>query len=299
MEFKTPITLITGPLGSGKTTLLSRILSLTSLRLAVVMNEFGELSVDSRVIKGKNIQYVELAGGCVCCSLAGELDAAVRELVDTVSPEWILLEATGVAEADALVYTVEESLPIVRLDCVVCIVDAYAAIHYPSMGYAERSQLESADLVVINKTDLVSPEELARVRAKISPVAGGVLEVETVRSEVDMSLLFGPDAVRNPSRRVPDRHPGHHAGIQAFAASMDTPLDRAAFVEFLSGLPPEVFRSKGFVRFVGEGEWVYNYVAGRIDFEEHTAPRTEMVFIGPRVEGVREKILKSLTACGR
>jgi G3E family GTPase len=299
MEFKTPITLITGPLGSGKTTLLSRILAEANLRLAVVMNEFGELSVDSRVIEGKNIQYVELAGGCVCCSHAGELDAAVRELVDTVAPEWILLEATGVAEADALVYAVEESLTIVRLDCVICIVDAHAAVHYPSIGYAERSQLQSADLILINKTDLVSKAELDGVRDKISSAASGALEVETARCAINMSLLFGPDAARNPSRSVPDRHPGHHGGIQAFTASMDAPLDRAAFVEFLSGLPPEVFRSKGFVRFVGEGEWVYNYVAGRIDFEEYPAPRTEMVFIGPGIEAVKEKIITSLQACGR
>lgn len=299
MEYKTPITLITGPLGSGKTTLLSRILTMTSLRLAVVMNEFGELSVDSRVIKGRNIQYVELAGGCVCCSLAGELDAAVRELVDTVSPEWILLEATGVAESDALVYTVEESLQIVRLDCVVCIVDAHAAIHYPSMGYAERSQLSSADLILLNKTDLVSAQELEEVRNKMSTAASGALEVETVRCAIDLSLLFGPDAVRNPARRTPDSHPGHHGGIQAFTTTMEAPLDRAAFVDFLSSLPREVFRSKGFVRFVGEGEWVYNYVAGRIDFEEYPAPRTEMVFIGPEVGKARQKIVDSLAACGR
>ncbi len=299
MEFKTPITLITGPLGSGKTTLLSRILESPSLRLAVVMNEFGELAVDSRVIQGKNIQYVELTGGCVCCSLAGEFDAAVRELVDTVSPEWILLEATGVAEADALVYTVEESLPIVRLDCVVCIVDAHAAIRYPSMGYAERSQLQSADLILINKTDLVSAEELGKVRAKIQAAGSGALSVETVKCGIDLSLLFGPDAARSPTRLAPESHPGHRKEIQAFTASLEEPLARASFVELLQRLPPEVFRSKGFVRFLGEGEWVYNYVAGRIDFEEHPAPRTEMVFIGQGVEGVRDAVITGLRACAR
>jgi G3E family GTPase len=294
---KTPITLITGPLGSGKTTLLSRVLSDAGIRLAVVMNEFGELAVDSRVIKGRNIRYVELAGGCVCCSLAGELNAAVSELVEKAGPEWIVLEATGVAEADALVYTVEETLPIVRLDCVVCIVDVYAATRYPAMGYAERSQLESADLVVLNKIDLATGEELAAVRRRVSSHMGGALTVETTRCDLDLSLLFGPQSARNPDRRLPKAHPGHHRQVQAFTASAERPLDRARFVSFLSSLPAEVFRSKGFVRFLAEGEWVFNYVAGRIDFEESTAPRSEMVFIGPGVEGARQRILEGLAAC--
>lgn len=296
MEPKTPITLITGPLGSGKTTLLRRILDEADRRFAVVMNEFGELSVDSRVIRGRNISYVELAGGCVCCSLAGELDAAVHELIDAAHPEWIVLEATGVAEADALVYTVEETLPIVRLDCVICITDAHAAAHYPSMGYAERSQLESADFVILNKTDLVSPEELDAVRTRVRSAAAGAAMVETVRCDVDLSLLFGPGAVRNPGRKTPMEHPGHERTVQTFTASIDAPVDRARFVSFLSSLPGEVFRAKGFVRFAGEGEWLFNYVAGRIDFEESEAPRTEMVFIGPNLERVQEGILSGLTA---
>lgn len=297
MPEKTPITLITGPLGSGKTTLLTRVLDQAERKLAVVMNEFGEISVDSRVIQGRNIQYVELTGGCVCCSLAGEFNAAVKELVETVAPEWIVLEATGVAEADALVYAVEESLPVVQLDCVVCIVDAYAAHQYPLMGYAERSQLESADLVLLNKTDLVDAAVLETVRHKVSAAVEGPLLVETVRCAVDMSLLFGARRARNPDRRVPEEQPAHQHAVQAFAVEAPTLMDRQRFLEFLGALPLEVFRAKGFVRFAGEGEWVFNYVAGRIDFEEAQVPSTGVVFIGPGVEAVSHGIREGLDAC--
>ena len=141
METRTPITIVTGSLGSGKTTLLRRILETTGRRLAILMNEFGEIAIDSRVIAGKNVQMIELAGGCVCCSLTGELEAAVVEIIDAVHPELIVLEATGVAEADALVYEIEDNIPLVRLDGVVTIVDAYVTIKFPQMGYTTRTQV--------------------------------------------------------------------------------------------------------------------------------------------------------------
>src|SRR5215510_10984968 len=95
MQPRTPITLITGPLGSGKTTLLRHILGTRPARIAIVMNEFGELAIDTKVIKGQNIQIAELGGGCVCCALLGEFEAAVTEIIKNVAPEIIVVETTG------------------------------------------------------------------------------------------------------------------------------------------------------------------------------------------------------------
>src|SRR3989344_9260016 len=99
----TPIIILTGYLGAGKTTLLQRLLDETDKRLAVIMNEFGELSVDGTIIKGKDVDIVELSGGCVCCSMTGEFEAAVREIIAKAAPDLIVIETTGVAEPDALV----------------------------------------------------------------------------------------------------------------------------------------------------------------------------------------------------
>ena len=110
----TPMILISGALGSGKTTLLRCLVEQADRKIAILMNEFGEVAIDSRVIQGKHIQMTELAGGCVCCSLMGEFEAAVREIVETVHPELIVVETTGVAEPDAVIFDVEDSLPDIR-----------------------------------------------------------------------------------------------------------------------------------------------------------------------------------------
>ena len=86
MGVRTPMTLITGPLGSGKTTLLRHILTSLNRKIAILMNEFGEISIDGKIIQGKEVQITELGGGCVCCSLQGEFEAAVKEILQVVTP---------------------------------------------------------------------------------------------------------------------------------------------------------------------------------------------------------------------
>src|ERR671914_2951252 len=116
MQIRTPVTLITGPLGSGKTTLLRHLLDAARQKIAILMNEFGEIAIDSQVIEGKNVRIADLGGGCVCCSLLGEFEAAVAEVIDTVHPDLIIVETTGVAEPEALIFDIEENVPRVRLD---------------------------------------------------------------------------------------------------------------------------------------------------------------------------------------
>src|SRR5256714_4324077 len=108
MQLRTPITLITGPLGSGKTTLLRHILATRPGKIAIVMNEFGEIAIDTKVIEGKNVRIAELGGGCVCCSLLGEFEAAVNEIIEKVAPERVLVGTTGHAEPETIALSITE-----------------------------------------------------------------------------------------------------------------------------------------------------------------------------------------------
>ena len=291
---KTAISLITGPLGCGKTTLVRRILQAHGgHKLAVLMNEFGELSIDRKVIRGENVEIVELAGGCVCCSMTGEFEAAVKEIIAKTAPGIILVEATGLAEADALVYEVEDNLKEVRLDSVICIVDAYMSIKHPYVGFTTRTQLSVADIVLVNKIDLVTTSEMKEVESLVKGLNPTAVIFKTVGCDVDPRLLFGFNAGERRPFIVSTRG---DLEFQSFVYSTDVVLDEDKFSGFVAGLPRAVYRAKGFVRFAGMSH-LFNYVVGRGDLEEFPGERTRLVFIGRGLEEVRESILSGLKDC--
>jgi len=188
---RTPITLITGPLGSGKTTLLRHILAKQGDKIAIVMNEFGEIAIDTKVIEGKNVRIAELGGGCVCCSLLGEFEAAVNEIIDKVAPERIIVETTGLAEPEALVFDIQEALPQCRLDGVVSVIDADMLVRFPEIGHTTRLQIEGADILLLNKIDLVEPVQIGALETKLREMNSTAAIVRAERCRVDPELLFG------------------------------------------------------------------------------------------------------------
>jgi G3E family GTPase len=290
MKPKIPISLITGALGSGKTTLLKNIVQTTDRQVAVLMNEFGEIAVDSKIIHGKYLNIIELVGGCVCCELTGELEAAVKELLQTASPDIIVMEATGVAEGDALVYEVEDNLPQLRLDSIICIIDAYAAINYPQIGYVGKTQLASADVALINKIDLVTVEESQRVEDQVRRFNTSAAVFKTIKCDINSNLLLG----LNVGVKLPPTTTLHHDNrFESFTFTTDKFLDIEKFKGFVSELSSSVFRAKGFIRFP-QKTLLFNLVAGRYDLEDFSADKTRLVFIGQDLEKNKAEILSHL-----
>ena len=294
MEVRTPLVLISGSLGSGKTTLLRHILASLKRKIAILMNEFGEIAIDSRIVEGRNIRITELDGGCVCCSLLGEFEAAVEEVIDTVDPEMILVETTGVAEPEAIVFDIQESLSRVRLDRVVTLVDAEGLVQYPQLGRTTRLQIEEADIMVLNKMDLVSQEQLIEGEETLRRLNELASIVRSERCRVDPELLFGVGRereVRPPSHT-------HQPEYESFSYVSDALFDRDCFERMVNHLDQSVYRAKGFVRFPEEA-CLFNYVAGRWELESFEADENVLVFIGKGV-GLQEKaIVSELKKCER
>ena len=292
MTPRIPITLITGPLGSGKTTLLRHILATQSGKIAIVMNEFGEIAIDTKVIEGKNVRIAELDGGCVCCSLLGEFEVAVNEIIEKISPARIVVETTGLAEPEALVFDIQDALPQCRLDGVVSVIDADMLIRFPEVGHTTRLQIESADFLLLNKVDLIEAAQIEPLETKLREINPTATIVRTERCRIDPELLFGIGRERKIARL---EHLHDHE-FESFAFISDEIFSRNRFDAFADGLPTSVVRAKGFIRFEDSSQ-LFNFVAGRWELEPFESDRTELVFIGKKFGAERESILNALRTC--
>jgi G3E family GTPase len=298
---RTPITLITGPLGSGKTTLLRHILATQSEKIAIVMNEFGEIAIDTKVIEGKNVRIAELGAGCVCCSLLGEFEVAVNEIIEKIAPERIVVETTGLAEPEALVFNIQEALPQCRLDGVVSVIDADMLIRFPELGHTTRLQIEGADILLLNKIDLIEPRQIEPLETKLREINPTAAIVRTERCRIDPELLFGIGrerkiAAAEPGSPIPATTHKHQLEFESFAFTSSKIFSPDCFEGFANGLPASVVRAKGFIRFA-DGAQLFNFVAGRWELEPFEAVRTELVFIGNKLDAVKSAILGALDGC--
>ena len=292
---------MTGPLGSGKTTLLRHILAVQPGKIAIVMNEFGEIAIDTKVIEGKNVRIAELGGGCVCCSLLGEFEAAVKEIIEKTTPETIVVETTGLAEPEALVFNIQEALSQCRLDGVVSVIDADMLIRFPELGHTTRLQIEGADILLLNKIDLIELTQVDPVETKLREINSNAAIVRTERCRIDPELLFGIGRERKiapaePGSPIPTITQRHQHEFESFAFTSSEKLSRDRFEAFANGLPASVIRAKGFVRFAGGGQ-LFNFVAGHWELEPFESDRTELVFIGRNIAAEKQAIIHALAGC--
>ncbi|MEM7273139.1 MAG: GTP-binding protein [Actinomycetota bacterium] len=249
------VTVVGGYLGAGKTTLVNHLLQSAEERLAVLVNDFGDINIDEALIESRDGDTISLANGCICCSLvdglAGALDT-IRAL--DPAPDRVVIEASGVADpAGVAAYG---HGPGYSLDAVVVVVDAETVRERADdryVGETVRGQLAAADLVVINKADLVTDDELAAVQAWVAGLIPDALMVPAEQAQVDPAVLFG--AVRPTGGAPPDAaddqgHAGHRHGPQVFESWSwigDQPLPRARIEALMAALPEQVVRAKGVV----------------------------------------------------
>jgi G3E family GTPase len=244
------------------------------------------------VIEGKNVRIAELGGGCVCCSLLGEFEAAVNEIIDKIAPERIVVETTGLAEPEALVFNIQEALPKCRLDGVVSVIDADMLIRFPELGHTTRLQIEGADILLLNKIDLIEPGQVKPLETKLREINPTAAIVRTERCSIDPELLFGIGCER---KIAPPKH-RHQSEFESFAFTSSKIFSRDCFERFANGLPASVVRAKGFIRFA-DGAQLFNFVASRWELEPFEFDRTELVFIGRNIGAERSAILGALNGC--
>lgn len=309
MSSALPFLLITGFLGAGKTTLLNRLVREAGReRYAVLVNEFGEINVDAELIADTDTSgVVRLTNGCVCCSVQGDLVAGVAALLDRrdageIAFDRVVLETTGLADPGPILRAAarEPALrPRLRRAGVATLVDArHAELQLDSHHEAQR-QVGLADLMLLNKTDLVEAVACEKLAQRLRAINGIAPIHETVRAELDVSLLrdvADRGGVRDVHDIVSDcehsGHDHHHLDrVSTMAITSDAPVDLDGFQADLSFLvmryAERLLRFKGIVaargrdeRFVLQG--VHDLVELRADrpWRPDEMRRTALVFIG-------------------
>ncbi|MCP5368231.1 MAG: GTP-binding protein [Hyphomicrobiales bacterium] len=251
-----PLTVIGGYLGAGKTTLVNRLLRRADgLRLAVLVNEFGDLPIDGDLIESRDGNVINIAGGCVCCSYGSDLMAALMDLDKRdPRPDHLLVEASGVA----LPAAIAQSASLIAgyaLDAIVVLADAEtvrAKGADPYLADTIAGQLASADIVVLNKVDLVPDSGRAAARDWLSARAPHARVLETVEAELPLAAVLGSGAERlatpeSHHDHAHDHHPDHHLDHQAAVFTVDAPVDAEALAAALAGAELDLVRAKGFV----------------------------------------------------
>ena len=320
----TPVTILTGFLGAGKTTLLNHILSnQDGLKTAVLVNEFGEIGIDNDLVVSTSADMVELSNGCICCTINGELLEAVERILKRPEPlEYLVVETTGLADPlpVAMTFLGSELRDQTRLDSIITLIDAENCNARVIESEVGRSQIIYGDILLLNKTDLVSKDRVKELEESLRSIKKDARILHSVKGDVPLPLLmsvglFESDRIANTaihdhgdhnhahhdhshshhdhSHAHHDHSHAHHdhgdhldiEGYTSLSFSSDGPFSLRKFQNFLDNqLPESVFRAKGILWFNESEKRHIFHLAGKrfsIDDSDWNGKRkNQLVLIG-------------------
>ncbi len=323
---KTKVFIVTGFLGAGKTTLVKRILRATPdlSKTALLVNEFGKVGVDGSLIRQTAAaDIVELSSGCICCSLKTDMIQVLQKIKYEYSPEQILIEATGVADPVSVVEVLREQ-PLVAeflLEKTITVLDSDLWEARESFGTVFRNQITRADLILLNKVDLLDPDAIPVILKEIKVVSPKALAIPSLHCNIDPDLFWAvsdlkdkdvqnraartgsifesydpvKDEYADPDLDRTDISQPDKAGFQTFSFKSQAPMDKAGFDDFLASVPLHLFRIKGPVKFENQTRML-NFVGGRIGWEPWCETDfTRLAFTGWSVR--EQDVLEQVNAC--
>ncbi len=319
-----PVTLLTGFLGAGKTTLLNRILNGDhGLLVGVLVNDFGAINIDADLIEGVEENTISLTNGCVCCEIRDDLVNSLEQLLSRVNEiDYIILEASGVADPEGIVMTFLDHKyeRLLRLDSITCIVDAEAVFTQGdnvNLSTLKIRQIAFADMVILNKVDLVSPDHIEVVKDWIGHYLNRIRIIEAVQCNVPLEILlavgrFDPETalkLHEQEDHIIDQpheeHDSHRLLFDTWSYESERPFSLEALREMVrKDLPASIYRCKGIV-FAADSpdKRLALQVVGRrteiseIDKWGERVPRSKIVAIGApdSINGV--ELTKQFEAC--
>ena len=317
MSDKIPVTVLTGYLGAGKTTLLNRILTEPhGKKFAVIVNEFGEIGIDNDLVVGADEEVFEMNNGCICCTVRGDLIRIIEGLMKRKGKfDAIIVETTGLADPAPVAQTffVDDDVSArARLDAVITVVDARWLKDQLKDAPEVKNQIAFADVIVLNKIDLVTAEELAEAEKNIRAINAYTTIHKTSRSAVSLDAVLGKNAfdldriLDIAPEFLEDVHVHHDESVQSVAINIPGDIDPEKFMpwlnEFTQAEGPNILRCKGILAFKNEPkrfvfQGVHMILDGDLqrDWKPEEVRQSKMVFIGHKLN--RPSIEKAVEAC--
>ena len=271
---------ITGFLGSGKTSLIINSVKeyLRDKRVAIIVNEFGEVGVDGKILSNVYSEVVELSEGCICCKLTAEFESSVRRLLEDYKPEVLIVETSGTAEPFPIVFSLRTLGLFV--DGIIGVVDSKNFFKYKDDETA-KYQLATANVIVLNKIDLVTEEELEKVERAVKEIKEKYKVVNMFAPEEKESFYkiykatYGrvPEEVFKGSEtpleliRLVEHHEHNHEHRKEKVVYFEEEITEEELLNFLKNLPKEVIRAKGIVKIKDYPFPIFvHYVFGDYDY---------------------------------
>lgn len=293
-----PVTVITGFLGSGKTTLLNHILqNAQGLKIAVLVNEFGDINIDAQLIVSTQDNMVELSNGCICCTINDSLVESVYQVLEREERmDYLVIETTGLADPLPIMMTfMGTSLKdFTRLDSVVGVVDAdnFSSALFNNSVY--ENQLIYSDILLINKTDLVSAQHLQAIESKIDRVKDGARMLRCslgTDAKLPLSAILDVGLADAETYRLSERSFSNHVEGDRFVSipfRSDRPFDFTKFEHFLmQQIHSNIFRAKGILWFEGQSQrYIFQLSGKRCNLSPDSQQRptnNQLVFIGRHI----------------
>ena len=318
MADKIPVTVLTGYLGAGKTTLLNRILTQPhGQRFAVIVNEFGEIGIDNDLVVDADEEVFEMNNGCICCTVRGDLIRIIEGLMKRRGKfDAIIVETTGLADPAPVAQTFfvdQDVAEATRLDAVVTVADAKWLSDRLADAPEAKNQIAFADVIILNKADLVTPEDMDAVEARIRAINPYAKLHRATRCDVPLEAVLGRGAFDleriieiEPDFLEHGHHHHHDDDVQSLAIEHPGEVDAEKFMTWVNDLVQRegasILRSKGILAFRGEPrrfvfQGVHMILDG--DLQREWKPgeerRSRIVFIGRDLD--RDAIRRGFLAC--